>query len=1177
MTTRAELRSRVGANLGALLRVRPTVHSTTELTVDASGSDAGMIGRYVYVGGADYRIVNERFVVTDAHLTVSGAIPAGEIGEEAELWDSISPSEVNNFINQAIADAQRRYYTPSPPLLYAICDRSRIIPRPATYHMVSAVQYRKLAEALSLRLNVSDWMIDNGGVVVRDERDFRFSPSSRFNVGAGRTTARVNIGTMNATGMTHLEFWLKGTFEGNVVLHLYHDDDDLADITVPVRPNWTYYHERMLNPYDLIAVNNIRVEVNPGAAGSFWLDTLSMVNQDAAQWNDLEPSVWKVQRQTGTIEVNPAHRTVRNNMVRLIGGHDPQLLDADDDETDLDSQYITARATELAFGPGSGGAQVDPDLKRQQVRLWMQRSDMAMRSLPSVSGARRIFNEGYTPPGDDTVGGGITGIVTGTGINGSTSHGVATLELARPIPPGYVAATSLDVDTEAKRDAFAAALQIEASGIEAEILKRVSGDDIQASVVATEISLTGALAAQLNEDTPHLLRFSREVRHSGETYAVNDVIYLPPRSNAVERWFNLGDAVIPDAVLNNNVLTKGLFTQALWNTLIAGDDRDTTEISSAGGLDIWLAGRANAAKGAYIQVTEEVRGMARGKNVHLVKGTVAYIRPRTTDPDHLAIIAVPNGGNYFGQLEITPSNIDAVGDVQRDYQVKLSDVAVDYLTANHANSVEFTMNGFAFHVVENWAPVTSALIVVNVNATEALGIDLTNQTSVPIAAVFRRRLAGSSTYVAEIGGILTIGGVSGGGGEGGEDATARLAARAAAAAAAANAVRLSLVAPFSDIQIEPPGIADNLFPSRLTFLFGTKQTSKVIRQVRVVDAFGNTVHTEAGDVFSGDIIVAEISNDEIITLQNNIGNDDTSTDVSLYIDYADGSDSFRRRWRFPVNNSDFEAAGTDETARKKADANSDRLDTAEKEIKALEDATGTPERDIGGASVMGSPSQWTAYPITADIEADAYYKFVMRVRGSDRFMPTQAFKGSDLLACDVTAAGNWNANAEVVGVNTPRPNADGARTLFVARTANARQLLLRINDTYDPVRLTRLQDGGPRGLPGPVGPAATDWRGLGQPEVDGYVILVTDKEFLVELHDTNAPAEHFNLEFKRFQLSTNPKHFVDASGFSTSAAVAQGIGITVALNATGNRLSVALYEIGLQNTSNLRITGVHAR
>ena len=54
------------------------------------------------------------------------------------------------------------------------------------------------------------------------------------------------------------------------------------------------------------------------------------------------------------------------------------------------SSYIIARATGLAFAATSGGANTDPDQKRQQAAFWLGLAEQAKRAFPLLITGRVV-------------------------------------------------------------------------------------------------------------------------------------------------------------------------------------------------------------------------------------------------------------------------------------------------------------------------------------------------------------------------------------------------------------------------------------------------------------------------------------------------------------------------------------------------------------------------------------------------------------------------------------------------------------------------------------------------------------------------------------------------------------------------------------------------------------------
>ena len=149
---------------------------------------------------------------------------------------------------------------------------------------------------------------------------------------------------------------------------------------------------------------------------------------------------------------------------------------------------------------------------------------------------------------------------------------------------------------------------------------------------------------------------------------------------------------------------------------------------------------------------------------------------------------------------------------------------------------------------------------------------------------------------------------------------------------------------------------------------------------------------------------------------------------------------------------------------------------------------GQADVTIGGALTI-SGNNWNAYTITEDIESDRYYYFMMNINGTNRVMSTSRFRGDQLLGLTVQSSTSFSQNnaAQILGVASPRPDADGVRTFFIGRTSNSKQLYLRSGDNHEVVSMIKVggvkgDQGaagaagaqGPQGPVGPQGPKGTD-------------------------------------------------------------------------------------------------------
>lgn len=114
------------------------------------------------------------------------------------------------------------------------------------------------------------------------------------------------------------------------------------------------------------------------------------------------------------------------------------------------------------------------------------------------------------------------------------------------------------------------------TALTAETAKRTSGDDLQSIEVRSASSYQTALNAQANSDQPLEMVILEDISGSrgGNPYSYKsgDVLWFAPRSDSPERRFNiLGAKAIPDGSIADDVVTKGLFTQAMYDLIAARD------------------------------------------------------------------------------------------------------------------------------------------------------------------------------------------------------------------------------------------------------------------------------------------------------------------------------------------------------------------------------------------------------------------------------------------------------------------------------------------------------------------------------------------------------------------------------------------------------------------------------
>jgi len=187
------------------------------------------------------------------------------------------------------------------------------------------------------------------------------------------------------------------TSDGNLKILL----DDTASCASPIETldvpalsadTWTFCREPLANPRSDTAIISVGLEYDSDlGACTVWLDDISVVKNDSAQWAKIPRHLWKIDKEAKDIVLdNYAHGTARYNLLKLVGGDKPALLTTDSATSEIDEQYVISRATALAFASASGGPNTDPDNKNNMAGFWMGLSAAARRAFPLLTDIRLV-------------------------------------------------------------------------------------------------------------------------------------------------------------------------------------------------------------------------------------------------------------------------------------------------------------------------------------------------------------------------------------------------------------------------------------------------------------------------------------------------------------------------------------------------------------------------------------------------------------------------------------------------------------------------------------------------------------------------------------------------------------------------------------------------------------------
>ena len=418
--TRAQLRQSVGYNLGAIRTgtAYDAGSTTTLITLSVLGGDDNWKGYWLVVDDASSTTTETRIVTayseSTKRLTVQQALSFSTVaGDTFELWQDIYPPDnINEFLNQAIIGATGHFYDPVEKLDLHTDGSTQRFDIPSGLSMVQNIYYR--SKVSSTRLHACGTTFDEvttptGFTLSLDTKDRKQgSQSLKISLAAGASAGAFIADSITATDISAydtVEMWVKVTgissalAAGNLKLHLDDgtvtaDGNDKESLNIPaVSPDtWTFVRMTLANPESDTAIASIGLEhdADLGADVTIWIDDISVVKNDTAQWEKI-PCTWRIDKESSDIVIsNYIHGVARYNLLKIVGGDKPALLTADSDTSEVDEQYLIAKATALAFAAASGGPQTDPDDKNNMAGFWMAQASRAERSFPMLTNIRQV-------------------------------------------------------------------------------------------------------------------------------------------------------------------------------------------------------------------------------------------------------------------------------------------------------------------------------------------------------------------------------------------------------------------------------------------------------------------------------------------------------------------------------------------------------------------------------------------------------------------------------------------------------------------------------------------------------------------------------------------------------------------------------------------------------------------
>ena len=319
------------------------------------------------------------------------------------MWkQDFRPQLIHDLINQAINYATGKAYDPEEDIsLHLHADERRYV-IPSVFAAISRLEHRSSHSSVSIDPCESGWTQQTNVTQAFDTKIKREGNASLRLVLAAALAAADNAASKTITSLDiseydRIELWLMSSVAAaasDFTLRLTSGSTTVSFNMPALTANtWTFVRVT-INPDDarqLTAVTTVvlRQVVDIGAA-TMWVDDIRAVKNSTAQWERIGGHNWYIDKEAGEIVFKPSWGTPPYNLLKIIGGDKPVLLNADATASEIDPFFVIAKATELALMATSGGPQNDPDARRQQVAYWATEAEKRARAFPILKDYRQV-------------------------------------------------------------------------------------------------------------------------------------------------------------------------------------------------------------------------------------------------------------------------------------------------------------------------------------------------------------------------------------------------------------------------------------------------------------------------------------------------------------------------------------------------------------------------------------------------------------------------------------------------------------------------------------------------------------------------------------------------------------------------------------------------------------------
>ena len=413
--TRKQLRQSIGYNLGAMETgtTYDAGSTTTLISLTFTGGDDVHNGKRVVVfdtsnsDNAETRIVSD-YTSSSYVLTLGQALSFATVaGDTYELWDEpYTPDAIHDFINQSIISVTGNAYDPIENIeLHGDGHQARF-DIPSNISMIRKIEYRDKVSSTRIHACSAtfDEATDGDFTQSLDTQDKKQGTQSlKMVIAAGASAGDFvtdSITSKDISKYDYIEMWVKSTVAtsaGNLKLLL----DNTASCASPLETlsipalsadTWTFVRMQLANPETDTAIISVGLEYDSDlGACTVWIDDISAVQNDTAEWNTLTRRLWKINKEARDLIIGrDGQDAIGYALIKLTGGDKPATLSSDTDTTEIPERYVIAFATARALLSTSGGPTTDPDNKRQLVAYWDGEVNRAKAAFPMLANVRTV-------------------------------------------------------------------------------------------------------------------------------------------------------------------------------------------------------------------------------------------------------------------------------------------------------------------------------------------------------------------------------------------------------------------------------------------------------------------------------------------------------------------------------------------------------------------------------------------------------------------------------------------------------------------------------------------------------------------------------------------------------------------------------------------------------------------